>query len=233
MKFIKYTLLTAIFPLALFAQTPKNQNSKTGILPSEIKSSMDSVSYAMGMSIATDLKTRGITELNYSLLAKSLAEGFAGTTNLMSKEDGQRAISNYFSGASKKKSEGVLAEGKKFLDNNKTKPGVVTLSSGLQYQVLKPGAGAKPKATDQVTVHYLGSLINGTKFDSSYDRKEPLSLSLSQVIPGWTEGMQLMQVGSKYRFFIPWQLGYGAEGAGEIPPYSVLVFEIELIGIGK
>ena len=233
MNFKKYTILIAFFPLALFAQEPKKAIAETGVSASEIKSSLDSVSYAMGISLATDLKARGITALNYSLLAKALAEGFSGNPNLMSKGDVQLIITNYFASAVKKKSEGDLAEGKKFLDDNKTKPGVITLPSGLQYLVLKEGSGQKPKPNDDITVHYLGTLINGTKFDSSYDRKDPLSLSLSQVISGWREGLQLMQVGSKYKLFIPWELGYGAKGAGEIPPYSVLVFEIELVGIGK
>jgi FKBP-type peptidyl-prolyl cis-trans isomerase len=133
-----------------------------------------------------------------------------------------------------KNSAKVISEGDKFLAENKTKPGVVTTSSGLQYLVLKGGAGPKPKRDAEVTVHYKGTLLNGKQFDSSYDRGEPLTFPLSNVIPGWVEGVQLMQEGSKYRFFIPWKLGYGSQGAGQdIPPYSVLIFEIELLKAGK
>ncbi|WP_081675051.1 FKBP-type peptidyl-prolyl cis-trans isomerase [Daejeonella oryzae] len=233
MKLIKYTLISTFLPIALFAQNVNAQESKNTILASELKSSVDSASYALGMSIATDLKKRGVTELNYSLFAKALANGFSGANKLLSQEDGQRAISNYLTAASKRSENLVLDEGNQFLKANKTKAGVVTLPSGLQYLILKSGSGPKPKATDQVTVHYTGTLINGKKFDSSFDRNQPLSLSLSEVIPGWTEGLKQMPTGSKYRLFIPWELGYGENGAGEIPPYSVLIFEIELISIGK
>src|SRR3546814_376928 len=123
------------------------------------------------------------------------------------------------------------AEGEEFLATNKTKPGVKTTASGLQYQVLRAGNGAKPQATDTVRVHYLGTLLDGTKFDSSYDRNEPAQFALNQVIPGWTEGVALMPVGSKYKFWIPGNLGYGERGAGPIGPNSTLVFEVELLDI--
>lgn len=232
MNALKYTLVTTLLPFSLMAQN-KMAPEKISSPPVIIKTSMDSCSYAMGMSIATDLKARGVNELNYDLFAKALVDGFAGTNTVFSKEEMQKAISNYLSQAKKSKAEGVLEEGQKFLAENKVKKGVITLPSGLQYLVLKQGTGAKPKVKDDVTVHYEGKLLNGYKFDSSYDRKEPIDLNLSQVIPGWTEGLQQMQVGSKYRLFIPWELGYGAEGAGDIPPYSVLVFDIELLKIGK
>ena len=138
------------------------------------------------------------------------------------------------SAGAEKNSAKLIAEGDKFLAENKTKPGVVTLPSGLQYKVLKAGNGPKPKRDAEVTVNYKGTLLNGKQFDSSYDRNEPLTFPLSKVIPGWVEGVQLMQEGSKYQFFIPWKLGYGAQGAGQdIPPYSVLIFEIELLKAGK
>ncbi len=127
----------------------------------------------------------------------------------------------------------AIAAGKKFLEENKLKEGVVTTESGLQYEVIKMGKGAKPTATDQVKVHYHGTLIDGTVFDSSVERGEPITFALNQVIPGWTEGVQLMPVGSKFRFYIPQELGYGARQAGSIPPYSTLIFEVELLGIEK
>ena len=127
----------------------------------------------------------------------------------------------------------AIAAGKKFLEENKLKEGAITTESGLQYEVIKMGKGAKPTATDKVKVHYHGTLTDGTVFDSSVDRGEPITFALNQVIPGWTEGVQLMPVGSKFRFYVPQELGYGARQAGSIPPYSTLIFEVELLGIEK
>ncbi|MGD8385358.1 MAG: FKBP-type peptidyl-prolyl cis-trans isomerase, partial [Lysobacterales bacterium] len=124
-----------------------------------------------------------------------------------------------------------LAEGQKFLAENKTKPGVKTTASGLQYQVIKMGEGPKPKSTDTVKVNYRGTLLNGTEFDSSYARKEPISFALDRVIPGWTEGLQLMPVGSKFKFFVKPELAYGENGGGPIPPNATLIFDVELLGI--
>jgi FKBP-type peptidyl-prolyl cis-trans isomerase FklB len=125
------------------------------------------------------------------------------------------------------------AEGEKFLAENALRDGVKVTESGLQYEVLKQGNGRKPTATDRVKVHYHGTLTNGTVFDSSVERGEPTSFGLNQVIAGWTEGLQLMPVGSKYRFYIPQELGYGERAAGQIPPYSTLIFEVELLDIEK
>jgi FKBP-type peptidyl-prolyl cis-trans isomerase len=126
----------------------------------------------------------------------------------------------------------TINEGIAFLAQNKVKGGVKTTTSGLQYEVITPGNGAKPLASDRVTVNYKGTLLNGTEFDSSYKRGEPATFGLNQVISGWTEGVQLMQEGAKYRFFIPYDLAYGGRSAGEIPPFSTLIFEIELIKVG-
>ena len=159
---------------------------------------------------------------------------FKGHKTEITESQAQELITRFMSKGSEKKSTSLIAEGDKFLAENKSKPGVITLPSGLQYLVLKQGTGPKPKPSAEVKVHYKGSLLNGKQFDSSYDRGEPLSFKLSRVIPGWVEGVQLMQEGSKYRFFIPWKLAYGPEGAGQdIPPYSVLIFEIELLSAGK
>jgi FKBP-type peptidyl-prolyl cis-trans isomerase FklB len=127
----------------------------------------------------------------------------------------------------------VKEDGEKFLAENALKEGVKVTESGLQYEVLKMARGKKPAATDRVKVHYHGTLIDGTVFDSSVERGEPTSFGLNQVIKGWTEGLQLMPVGSKFRFYIPQELGYGAQQAGSIPPYSTLIFEVELLGIEK
>ena len=127
----------------------------------------------------------------------------------------------------------VKEDGEKFLAENALKEGVTVTESGLQYEVIKMGRGKKPTAADNVKVHYHGTLIDGTVFDSSVDRGEPITFGLNQVIAGWTEGVQLLPVGSKFRFYIPQELGYGAQNAGSIPPYSTLIFEVELLGIEK
>ncbi|MEO5910790.1 MAG: FKBP-type peptidyl-prolyl cis-trans isomerase, partial [Pelobium sp.] len=135
---------------------------------------------------------------------------------------------------SQDKFAGLQEAGKKFLEDNKKNPKVTVTPSGLQYEVLTLGTGVKPKATDTVTVHYKGTLLDGKEFDSSYSRNEPLTLPLNSVIPGWTEGVQLMPAGSKYRFYIPYQLAYGERGAGQdIPPFSTLIFDIELLKVGE
>lgn len=199
-----------------------------------IKSQLDSVSYAFGASVATDLKSRGVTALDYSMVAKAMSDVFGSAGPSLSPEMSQKAIMKFLENIDKKKFETNIAEANNFLTENKKKTGIISLPSGLQYEVLLAGTGVKPIATDEVTVHYKGSLTNGKQFDSSYDRGEPTSFILNQVIPGWTEGLQQMPVGAKYRFFIPYSLGYGERGAGQdIPPYSTLIFEVELIKIGK
>lgn len=199
-----------------------------------LKSQLDSASYAFGSSIANDLKMRGVTALNYSMVSKAMNDVFSAGNVILSPEKSQEVIYGFLTVLERKKFEGVINEANQFLSENKKKAGVITLPSGLQYEILTAGTGPKPVATDEVTVHYKGTLTNGKQFDSSYDRGEPTSFVLNQVIPGWTEGLQQMPVGSKYRFFIPYNLGYGERGAGQdIPPYSTLIFEVELVKIGK
>lgn len=199
-----------------------------------LKSQLDSASYAFGSSIANDLKMRGVTALNYSMVSKAMNDVFSAGNVILSPEKSQEVIYGFLTVLERKKFEGVINEANQFLSENKKKAGVITLPSGLQYEILTAGTGPKPVATDEVTVHYKGTLTNGKQFDSSYDRGEPTSFVLNQVIPGWTEGLQQMPTGSKYRFFIPYNLGYGERGAGQdIPPYSTLIFEVELVKIGK
>ncbi len=171
---------------------------------------------------------------------------FASANPVLTQQQCQEVIQTLFEGFSKereemaKKNEEIekqkhmptIKEGEAFLAQNKVKTGITTTASGLQYEVLTPGTGAKPLASDQVTINYKGTLLNGFEFDSSYKRGEPITFDLGQVIPGWTEGVQLMQEGAKYRFFIPYNLAYGSRDAGEIPPYSTLIFEVELIKVG-
>jgi FKBP-type peptidyl-prolyl cis-trans isomerase FklB len=156
----------------------------------------------------------------------------SGQEPAISHREAQTLLNEYFDKQARQQAQGTIAEGKAFLEANAKKEGVVTTKSGLQYQVLTEGTGRSPKATDKVRCHYEGWLINGNVFDSSYQRGEPADFPLNGVIPGWTEGVQLMKEGAKYRFFIPYLLGYGERGAGSnIPPYATLIFDVELIKV--
>ena len=171
------------------------------------------------------------TELNIDDFGQALRDVFAGKAAL-SEGDAQAAVQAFFDQKSEEKAKSAKADGEKFLAENAGKEGVVTLPSGLQYQVLREGNGRKPAATDQVECHYEGTLIDGQVFDSSYRRGETATFGLNQVIAGWTEGLQLMQEGAKYRFFIPYTLGYGERGAGQsIPPFATLIFDVELVKV--
>lgn len=204
----------------------------------DLKNEQDSASYAIGASIGGNLKQQG-AEVNADMLAAGLKDALAGQSKLTD-EQMQTVLMAFQERAMKKQQEEMSKKGEAnqkkgvdFLAANEKKEGVKKTASGLQYKVIKEGNGKKPSATDQVTVHYTGTLIDGTKFDSSVDRGQPATFGLNQVIPGWTEGLQLMSEGSKYMLYIPSELGYGANGAGgSIGPNEVLVFEVELIKIG-
>ncbi len=199
---------------------------------------MDKVSYALGMSIGQQLKDLGAASLSIDDFAQAIKDTLAGHPQL-SAEAAAVAAQAFFAaqesaqqGRAAQQGQAAKAEGEQFLAANKAKDGVVCTASGLQYMVLRAGEGKTPRATDTVVCHYEGFLTNGTVFDSSYARNAPATFALNQVIAGWTEGLQLMAEGAKYRFFIPYQLGYGARGAGQqIPPYSVLIFDVELIEV--
>lgn len=200
---------------------------------------MDKVSYALGLGIGRQLAQMGASELNIDDFAAAIKDVIAGNELKVSNREAQTIVQDYFRKQEEKlnaeraeKGKVAKAEGEKYLAENAKKEGVVTLPSGLQYMVLKEGNGKKPKATDQVKCHYEGFLIDGTVFDSSIQRGEPAVFPLNQVIAGWTEGLQLMQKGAKYRFFIPYILGYGEGGAGaSIPPYAALIFDVELLEV--
>lgn len=215
----KTTVLFIVFSLFISGLWAQNQKSK-----------MDSVSYNLGILIAQNLIRQGLAEVNANELAKGVADALAGVNVDLAKCN--ESVSEYIQAQQAKKFEGNIAEGKKFLEENKKRAGVTTTASGLQYEVLKPGTGAKPTAADKVTVHYHGTLLDGTIFDSSVNRGQPATFGVTQVIQGWVEGLQLMPLGSKYKFYIPYNLGYGERGAGgDIGPYATLVFEVELLKI--
>ena len=195
---------------------------------------MDKVSYALGLSIGNNFQNSGINDLQIEDFVKGLKDILGGQTPEISYDEAKQVINDYFMKLQKEKFEINKKAGEEFLNINKGKAGVVTLPSGLQYQVLQKGEGPKPTASDKVKCHYHGTLINGTVFDSSVQRGEPAVFGVSQVIPGWVEALQLMPVGSKWRLFIPSDLAYGEQGAGEaIEPNSALVFDVELLDIVK
>jgi len=257
MKPLKIVLIILLGLSVTFAQT-KNQTKKNAPSKSKAESSItlttqgDSVSYAIGQNIYQNL-TDPFLQMNFSVLIKSIQDAMNGKTDLpkekivevltaLNKRGQERQAAMQKIENEKRKAEmaPIIEKNKKdgeaFLAENKNKEGVKTTASGLQYKVLAagPGTGPTPKDTNTVKVHYLGKLLDGKEFDSSYKRNQPAELSLNQVIRGWTEGLQLMHVGDKYEFYIPYQLAYGEEGKGTtIPPASVLIFEIELLGIVK
>lgn len=194
---------------------------------------MNKISYALGLGIAHQLKSMGIEDFSVEDFSQSVSDVLADKTPAMTNREAQELLNDYFQKKQKEEAEKAIAEGKVFLEANGKREGVTTTKSGLQYEVLTPGKGERsPKATDTVMCHYEGRLVSGKVFDSSYERNQPAEFGLNQVIPGWTEGLQLMSEGAKFRFYIPYLLGYGEQGAGpSIPPYSTLVFDVELISV--
>ena len=203
-----------------------------------LKTDKDKLSYALGMDFATQLKSSGV-EVDAALFAQAMKDAQAGGKTLLTADEARAVIADFQKtmmakqqAAAKAVGEKNKAEGDAFLVANKTKEGVVTTASGLQYKVVTTGIGKKPTAADQVVCHYRGTLISGKEFDSSYRRGEPATFPVSGVIKGWTEVLQLMPVGSKYQVFIPSNLAYGERGAGpDIGPNATLIFEIELVSI--
>ena len=193
---------------------------------------MDKVSYALGIGIGRQLADMGANDIVTEDFAAAMKDVLTGAELKIDEAEAQALVQEYLQKKGEEKVKAVKAEGENFLAENAKKECVVTLPSGLQYQVLKEGNGKSPKATDQVKCHYEGTLINGKVFDSSYRRNEPATFPLNGVIAGWTEGLQLMKEGAKYRFFIPFNLAYGTRGAGQdIPPYAALIFDVELIEV--
>lgn len=195
---------------------------------------MEKLSYALGMVIGHNLKNMSVNEINAADFADAVSDVLAGNTTKIDDAEAQQIVNTFLQKQQEEMGKAVREDGERFLAENAKKEGVTVLPSGLQYTVIKEGNGAKPLATDRVKCHYEGTLPNGTIFDSSYKRGEPAIFPLNGVIAGWTEGVQLMNEGAKYRFFIPYHLAYGERGAGQaIPPYAALVFDVELIEVVK
>jgi len=193
---------------------------------------MDSVSYSLGILLAQNLKQQGLDSVDINTLSQGINDVMSGNDLKVDLQEANRIVQEYMQAAQAKQFEGVIAEGKAFLEANAQKEGVQSTASGLQYRVVQEGTGATPADTSSVTVHYTGKLVDGTVFDSSLKRGEPTTFGVNQVIAGWTEGLQLMKEGAKYEFYIPYNLAYGERGAGgAIPPYATLIFEVELISV--
>ncbi|MEJ6734758.1 MAG: FKBP-type peptidyl-prolyl cis-trans isomerase [Flavobacteriales bacterium] len=194
---------------------------------------MEKVSYSLGVNVAKSVQAQGLESIDAPAIAKAFKDVFEGNDLDISEEEANLVLQDYFTKLNNKAQEANIGTGMKFLEENAKKEGVVTTASGLQYTVITKGDGEQPKETDNVTVHYHGTLLDGTVFDSSVERGQPASFPVNGVIPGWVEALQLMNVGSKYKLFIPSNLAYGERGAGgAIGPNATLIFEVELISIG-
>lgn len=202
---------------------------------SPFKNNKDSASYALGFRIAQNLKQQGFENMNIALLEKGLVTAFESKKSVIADSLLDPSINKFQQKVQGAKAGNAKAEGKLFLANNAKRKGVVVLKDGLQYEIIKAGSdtASKPTAASKVKCHYHGTLVNGKVFDSSVDRGEPITFELSHVIKGWQEALQLMTVGSKWKLFVPSDLAYGAEATGPIPGNSVLIFEVELLGIEK
>ncbi len=248
MRINKFSTAAAICVIAAqmsFSQTKKPVLTKKPI-PSQTKkmlsTSTEKLSYAIGLSIAQNIKQQGIGDsIKASLLNQAISDVLSNKKPLMTAEEAQNAIQTFFAAQQAKNApeqskaaEKNAAEGRAFLAENKKRSTVVELPSGLQYEVIKEGTGDMPKASDEVTTHYHGTLINGDVFDSSVDRGQPATFPVGGVIPAWVEALQLMKTGSKWKLYCPSNLAYGSQGAGgKIGPNTTLIFEVELISIAK
>jgi FKBP-type peptidyl-prolyl cis-trans isomerase FklB len=246
MKKSAILVVAALFALPVFSQKKKKDKEKDEVMISRIATpppslpasamtnGSDSLSYAFGVSMANNMKSQGVETLNFDVFSQAVKETFE-KNGKMSTEQANAYLKDFFAAIKMKQDEATRKIGEQFLEENRKKPGVITLPSGLQYKVLTAGTSNQhPTITDKVTTHYHGTLIDGTVFDSSVDRAKPATFPVSQVIRGWVEALQLMQVGDKWELYIPYDLAYGNRGQGKfIKPYSTLVFQVELLSIDK
>lgn len=241
MKRIILCSAALIISISMMAQNTKpakpsisNKPASAQLKGPGLKNSIDSFSYAAGVNIATNMKEQGIPELNLDAMMMAFKDVFDNKTLLMNNDQCGQTLQQKLKEFNEKKSAGQKQIGIDFLNKNKTREGVKTTASGLQYEVLEAGdlSSVLPTAADTVVVHYAGTLIDGKEFDNSFKRGEPATFPLGGVIKGWTEALQLMHKGAKYKVYLPYELAYGERGAGgSIPPYSTLIFEINLIDI--
>ena len=221
---------------AVYAQVKKTTATRQTVTtkPVPLKNATDSFSYALGVNIASNLHAQGIDQVDFTSLQKAMSDIFAKKTPLLTDAQCKSAIQGKLVSSMTKKLTVIKEEGKNFLAANKKRQGVVELPDGLQYEIIKQGTGQKPMLTDTVKANYIGKLMSGQEFDNSYTRGQPLQIAVNAVIPGWTQALQMMPVGSKWRLYIPSNLGYGDNGAGNvIPGGATLIFDIELLDVIK
>ena len=234
---MKNTIFYLLAILLVIAGTSCQQNG--AVKNVKLETEIDSASYAIGVLVGANNKQQlanapGGDQMNMEAMSAAFRLSSMGEETAMTEEEANNIIRTYFESAGAKEGQANLEEGNAFLESNKAREGVVTTESGLQYEILKEGDGEIPTDEDQVRVNYHGTLIDGTVFDSSVDRGEPVVFGVNQVIPGWTEALKLMPVGSKWKIYVPSQLGYGERGAGsDIGPNTTLIFEVELLEIVK
>lgn len=240
-KNLKFLFLAAfllsVMSCDVAAQTGKNKaksekTEKTDSKTDTKTTKMDSLSYGLGVLLGQNIKQLDLENIDANVLAVAIQDVMDNKQLKITPEQANMIVSNEMAAAAERKAGPAIEEGRKFLEENAKKPGIKTTPSGLQYEVLVSGTGATPKLTDKVTTNYRGTLINGNQFDSSYDRGEPATFPVNGVIKGWTEALQMMKEGDKWRLYIPYNLAYGERGAGrDIPPYATLIFDIELIKV--
>ena len=222
-KYIKIALVVSVFSSC--------QNLTQQKFNFDEANELEKVSYSIGINVATSIKSEGLDSINSFYISKGFQDVFENKDLAINIEESNKIIGEYFNKKQDAKNQRLAIDSKIFLEQNKQKDGVMTTESGLQYLILSEGRGNNPTLNDNVTVHYHGTLIDGTIFDSSVDRKQPATFPLNGVIPGWQEALQMMSVGSKWKIFIPSELAYGESGAGAIGPNSTLIFEVELLSI--
>ena len=232
----KVFLFISVFVLAttVMAQVKPKPASKAPLktVTSPLKTKLDTLSYAFGQSVAGQLKNVDVKDLNYAVFRKGVEDGMKSLPPLCSPESMNAALNAHFMGEKMKEVNVQKEKGKKFLDENKKRPGIIVLPSGLQYEILKAGTGVIPKETDTIVAHYAGSLIDGKEFQSSYKMGQPITRHANGLIRGWTEALIRMPVGSKWKLYIPSDLGYGDYGMGQdIPGGATLIFEMELLEV--
>jgi FKBP-type peptidyl-prolyl cis-trans isomerase FklB len=238
--FMKKIALCCVLSFLVVTMQAQNNTVKKTVKPApktvatfQLKTLEDSANYAMGLSIANFYRQEGITKINSAIITRAINDVLNGRKVLMNDMQANNCMMSYINQQQLLKSKPNIDAGEKFLAENKKKPGVMTTASGLQYEVITQGTGPKPSASDTVVCNYKGTFLNGEEFDNSYKRGEPAEFPVSHVIKGWTEVLQLMPVGSKYKVYVPYQLGYGGGDYNGIPGGSLLIFEIELLEIKK
>jgi len=229
------TYLTPVLFLGIALLSCNNNNAQMNEQTVNLEDESQKIGYALGISIAGSLKKQNFENMDVSALIKAIEEAYGEGPTLMTEEEANKMLNDYRQQLQQAKQAVHLNAGREFLESNKTKEGVVTLASGLQYKVMTEGAGPMPTASDKVTVHYHGTLIDGTVFDSSIERGEPATFPVTGVIAGWIEALQLMKVGATWQLYIPTELAYGANPrpGGTIKPNMALIFDVELISINQ